>query len=160
MASSTLIQKLDRVSDPLVSGTVGSVSNTIDRSQSEWFLTASAISIGDWVQFDVALAGLSTTDRVLFVKSAAIVATGNPLTCGVALTSTPATGGRVQVVIGGLAPVAKVAAGTAQGAPLSSATAVIATATTNVAANIAPICGVALEAEAAGVAPVWVIKNF
>jgi hypothetical protein len=99
MASSTLIQKLDRVSDPLVSGTVGSVSNTIDRSQSEWFLTSSAISIGDWVQFDVALAGLSTTDRVLFVKSAAIVATGNPLTCGVALTSTPSTGGRVQVVI-------------------------------------------------------------
>lgn len=166
MATSTIIQKLDRVTDPLVTGTVGSTVGTMDRSQTEWFQTSSAITAGDWVQFDVALAGLSLADRVLFVKTAALTATGNPLTCGVALasvTGTAAAPKRVQVVVGGLAQTAKVAAATAQGAPLCGAVAAAGTGLTNVAANIAPVCGVALEAEgtyAAGFAPVWVIKQF
>lgn len=165
MATSTLIQKLDRVTDPLVAGTVGSTVGTMDRAQTEWFQTSSAIAAGDWVQFDVALAGLSLADRVLFVKTAALTALGNPLTCGVALsavTGTAAAPKRVQVVVGGLVSSAKVAAATAQGAPLC-VVAAAGTGLTNVAANIAPVCGVALEAEGtytAGFAPVWVIKQF
>lgn len=166
MATSTLIQKLDRVTDPLVAGTVGSTVGTMDRAQTEWFQTSSAITAGDWVQFDVALAGLSLADRVLFVKTAAATALGNPLTCGVALasvTGTAAAPKRVQVVVAGLVSSAKVAAGTAQGAPLCGAVAAAGTGLTNVAANIAPVCGVALEAEGtytAGFAPAWVIKQF
>jgi len=169
MATSTLLQKLDRVTDPLVSGTVGSATNTMDRAQTEWFLTSSAIAAGDWVAFDVALAGLSLADRVLFVKTAAVVAAGNPLTCGVALasvTGTAAAPAKVQVVIGGLAPNAKVTVGVAQGTPLASSIATAGTAAAHTGGPgvlTAPVCGVALEAEAtyaAGFAPVWVIKQF
>lgn len=167
MATSTLLQKLDRVTDPLVTGTVGSATNTMDRAQTEWFLTSSAIAAGDWVQFDVALAGLSLADRVLFVKTAAVVAAGNPLTCGVALaavTGTAKAPARVQVVVGGLAPAAKVTVGLPQGSSLASAIATAGTAgVATTAATTSQVCGVALEAEAtytAGFAPVWVIKNF
>ena len=165
MATSTLLQKLDRVTDPLVTGTVGSTTSTMDRAQTETFLTSSAVAAGDWVQFDVALAGLSLADRVLFVKTATLLALGNPLVCGVALkavTGTAAAPARVQVVVAGLAPSARVAAATAQGAPLA-VVAAAGTGLTNVAANIAPVCGIALEAEgtySAGFAPVWVIKQF
>lgn len=166
MATTTLIQKLDRVTDPLVTGTVGSTVGTMDRTQTEWFQTSSAITAGDWVAFDVALAGLSLADRVLFVKTAAVVAAGNSLTCGVALNTTTSVGGRVQVVVGGLASTAKVAAGVAQGAPLASSIAVAGTAATHTGGPgvlTSPVCGVALEAEGtyvAGYAPVWVIKQF
>jgi hypothetical protein len=163
MATSTLIQKLDRVTDPLVTGTVGSAVNTMDRAQTEWFLTSSAIALGDWVAFDTSKTGV---DRVLFVSSAATVATGNALVCGVAqaaVTGTATAPARVLVVVGGYAAAAKcTAAVSAAGIPLI----VVGTAATaelhsgGAAAFSAPPCGTSLGAVAAGLAPVWVIKQF
>jgi len=158
MATSTLIQKLDRALDPLVAGTVGSTSETSDRAQTETFRTAGAVAIGDWVALDSTQT--TAVDRCLFVTSAANVALGNPLVVGVAVSSTTSVGGLVKVVVGGFAPSAKVVAGVAAaGVPLV-VVASAPSAEAQVAANIAPACGVSLAASAAGVAPVWVIKQF
>lgn len=158
MASSTLLQKLNQVTDPLVSGTVGSTSSTMNRSQTEWFLAGSAIAAGDWVALDTAQTAVA--DRLLFVVPAANVALGNCKVVGVALAAQATTGGRVQVVVAGLATAAKVdAAVAAAGVPLVIVAA-SPSAEANVAANIASACGVSLAASAAGVAPVWVYKQF
>ena len=157
MSSSTLLQKLDKVTDPLVSGTVGSTDGTSDRSQTEWFIAGAAISSGDWVAFDATQTAIS--DRVLVVLPCANVALGNALTVGVAL-SAAALGARVQVCIAGVCSKAKVVAGVAAaGVPLAIVANTV-SAEANVAANIACSCGVSLAASAAGVAPVWVYKNF
>lgn len=157
MASSTLLQKLDPATDPLVAGTVGSTSNTINRSQSEWFLAGSAIALGDWVAFDTSQTG---SDRVLYVAPAGNVALGNALTLGVAKSAQATVGGKIEVVVAGYAATAKVVAGVAAaGVPLC-VVANTPSAEANVAANIAQPVGVSLAASAAGVAPVWVIKNF
>lgn len=157
MATTTILQKLDRVTDPLVSGTVGSTVTTLNRSQSETFLAGAAIAAGQWVAFDVTQTG---ADRVLFVVPAAITALGNALTCGVARTAQATVGGKVEVIISGLAPVANVnAAVGAAGVPLA-VVAVAGETAGNVAANIAQPCGVSLAASVAGVAPVWVLKSF
>ena len=157
MSSSTLIQKLDKVTDPLVAGTVGSTDGTMDRSQTEWFIAGAAISSGDWVAFDATQTAIS--DRVLVVLPCANVALGNALTVGVAL-SAAALGARVQVCISGVCSKAKVVAGVAAaGVPLAIVANTV-SAEANVAANIASCCGVSLAASAACVAPVWVYKNF
>lgn len=159
MASSTLLQKLDPATDP-ITGLTGSVSSTSDRSQSEWFLAGSAVAAGDWVAFDTSKTGV---DRVLYVVPAATVATGNALVCGVAKAAQATTGGKVEVVVGGYAASAKcTAAIAAAGIPLI----VVGTAATaelhsgGAAAFSAPPCGTSLGAVAAGLAPVWVIKQF
>jgi hypothetical protein len=157
MATSTLIQKLDRVTDPLVSGTVGSTASTMDRAQTEIFLAGSAITAGQWVSFDVTQTG---ADRVLFVVPSALTALGNPLTVGVAKGAQATVGGRVEVVVGGLAAVANVNATVAAAGVALSVVAVTGEVAGNVAANTAPPCGVSLAASAAGVAPVWVFKQF
>lgn len=157
MATTTILQKLDQVTDPLVSGTVGSTVTTINRSQTETFLAGSAITAGQWVAFDVTKTG---ADRVLFVVPAALTALGNALTCGVAKAAQATVGGKVEVVISGLASVANVnATVTAAGVALA-VVAVTGEAAGNVAANTAQPCGVSLAASAAGVAPVWVLKSF
>lgn len=157
MASSTLLQKLDPATDPLVTGTVGSTASTIDRAQSEWFLASSAIALGDWVAFDTTKTG---PDRVLYVAPSANVALGNPLVVGVAKSAQSTVGGKIEVVVAGYAATAKVVAGVAAaGVPLC-VVASAPSAEANVAANIAQPVGVSLAASAAGVAPVWVIKSF
>jgi hypothetical protein len=157
MASSTLLQKLDKVTDPLVAGTVGSTDTTMDRSQSEWFIAGAAIALGDWVAFDATQTAIP--DRVLVVLPCANVALGNALTVGVAKAAA-ASGARVQVVISGVVSKAKVVAGVAAaGVPLAIVANTV-SAEANVAANIAPPCGVSLEASAAGFAACWVYKYF
>lgn len=157
MATSTLLQKLDKAVDPLVTGTTGSVPTTMDRSQTEWFIAGAAIALGDWVAFDATQASVS--DRTLVVLPCANVALGNALTVGVALAAV-ASGARVQVVISGLAPKAKVIAAVgAAGVPLAIVANTV-SAEANVAANIAAPCGVSLEASAAGFAACWVYKYF
>ena len=157
MATTTILQKLDPVTDPLVSGTIGSTNTTLNRSQTETFLAGAAITLGQWVAFDVSKTG---PDRVLYVVPAAITALGNALTVGVAKAAQPTVGGKVEVTVAGLAPVANVNASVAaSGVPL----AVVAAAgevAGNVAANIAQPVGVSLAASAAGVAPCWVFKSF
>lgn len=160
MATSTLLQKLDRVTDPLVTGTVGSTVSTMDRAQTEIFLAGSAIALGDWVQFDTSKTG---ADRVLFVVPSTTGGTaGQPLVCGVAKAAQATVGGRVEVVVGGLAQVAKVqntvaAAGVSL---LVLANAPSAETYPIVAGPSANACGVSLAAAAGGLAPVWVFKNF
>lgn len=157
MATTNILQKLDPATDPLVTGTVGSTATTLNRAQSEFFLAGSAIALGDWVAFDTSKTGV---DRVLYVIPAANVALGNALTVGVAKAAQATVGGKVEVIISGYAPTAKVVAGVAAaGVPLV-VVAFTPSAEANVAANIAQPCGVSLAASAAGVAPVWVIKTF
>jgi hypothetical protein len=158
MATTNILQKLDPVTDPLVTGTVGSTTTTLNRSQTETFLAGAAITLGQWVAFDATKTG---ADRVLYVIPAANVALGNALTVGVARAAQATVGGKVDVVIAGLCPVANVDAGVAAaGVPLAVVAAGAGIAAANVAANIAQPCGVSLAASAAGVAPVWVIKSF
>lgn len=160
MASSTLLQKLDPATDPLVTGTVGSVSNTIDRSQSEWFLAGSAIAAGDWVMFDTSKTGV---DKVLYVVPSTTGGTaGQALVCGVAKTAQATTGGRIEVVVGGYAASAKCVAGVgAAGVSLLVLTnAPSAETYPLVAGPSSNAVGVSLAASAAGLAPVWVIKQF
>lgn len=157
MSTSTLLQKLDKVTDPLVSGTTGSTDGTMDRSQTEWFIAGAAIAAGDWVAFDATQTQIA--DRVLVVLPCANVALGNALTVGVALAAA-ASGARVQVCISGVCSKAKVVAGVAAaGVPLAIVANTV-SAEANVAANIAPPCGVSLAASAAGTAAVWVYKYF
>jgi hypothetical protein len=157
MASSTLLQKLDPATDPLVAGTVGSTTNTINRAQSEWFLASSAIALGDWVVFDTSKTG---SDRVLYVVPSTNIALGNALVVGVAKSAQATVGGKIEVIVAGYAATAKAVAGVgAAGVPLC-VVANAPSAEANVAANIAQPVGVSLAASAAGVAPVWVIKNF
>jgi hypothetical protein len=157
MATSTLLQKLDRVTDPLVTGTVGSTATTMDRAQSEIFLAGSAITAGQWVAFDTTQTG---PDRVLFVVPAALTALGNALTVGVAKAAQATVGGRIEVIVGGYAPVAAVNATVAAAGVALAVVAVTGETAGNVAANTAAPCGVSLGASAAGFAPVWVIKQF
>lgn len=148
MATSTLIQFL-------ASGELGDTSN---RRQVETFIAGGAISAGDWVQLDTAATG---ADRVLqVIEATAAFATGNPLVVGVALAAA-ASGEQVRVVVSGYAEGASVAnavaaAGTALVVDNTAAGQAVAIAAT----DLAPACGVALEAAAGNTADVWVLKNF
>lgn len=160
MASSTLLQKLDPATDPLVAGTVGSTTNTINRSQSEWFLAGSAIALGDWVMFDTSKTG---SDRVLYVVPSTSGGTaGQALVCGVAKSAQATVGGKIEVVVAGYAATAKAVAGVgAAGVSLLVLTNAPSAETFPILAGPSSnAVGVSLAASAAGVAPVWVIKNF
>ena len=159
MASSTLLQKLDPATDPLVSGTVGSTSTTINRAQSEWFLASSAIALGDWVAFDTTKTG---PDRVLYVIPAGNAGGGNALTLGVAKSAQATVGGKIEVVVAGYAATAKAVAGVgAAGVSLLVLTnAPSAETFPTFAGPSSNAVGVSLAASVAGFAPVWVIKTF
>jgi len=143
MATSSLIQFL-------AAGEAGDSSN---RRQVETFLAGGAISEGDWVALDSSQAG---ADRVLYVVEAAASATGG-VAIGVA-TEDAAAGERLDVVVAGYYPTAKVTTGVALNAPLSVDT-TNGRADAADAANVV-ICGVCLELAAANVAPVHVYKRF
>ncbi|MGA1631417.1 MAG: hypothetical protein ACO4BU_04865 [Phycisphaerales bacterium] len=148
MATSTLIQFL-------ASGELGDTSN---RRQVETFIANGTIAAGDWVQLDTAASG---ADRCLYViEATAAFATGNPLVVGVALAGA-VTGENVRVVVAGYAEGASVAnAVNAAGIALVVDNTAAGQAVAIAAADVAPACGVALEAAAANRADVWVLKNF
>ena len=168
MATSTLIQKLDGTalvpsSSPPGSYSVVATPDVSNRRQVETFIAGATVATGDWVAFETSKTG---AERMLFVVPAATVATGNPLVVGVLLGSAESTGAltsgsKVNVIISGYAENAKVdnavaAAGVAlvvdnTGAGIANAVA---------AADTAPMCGVSLEAAAAGRCDVLVLKNF
>lgn len=166
MATSTLIQYLEtsQVSGLGVSSAIG--PSTMDRSQTETFLSGAAITAGDWVAFDTTQSG---ANRVLYVKQAAAVAgagsAGNPLVVGVALNTTTVVGEKVQVVVSGYCARANVDAAVVAGSPLCGPFTTAGRADINVAASVAGLCGVALDADgvaplAVNYAPVWVCKKF
>jgi len=155
MATNTMLQTLNDAA----SGGLASASN---RRQVESFISYGAIAVGDWV----AIAGVKAAapplppitgpDAVLYVEEAAAVALGNPQVIGVAITAATGFGERVDVVVAGFVAAANAAAGTAAGAPLTVET-VAGIAETAVTGDI-HMCGVALDAEAGGTAPVKVYK--
>jgi len=168
MATSTLLQKLDVEAD-------GFGASTSNRRQIETFLVrveyptggpdpgTITITAGDWVALDTTQSG---ADRALCIRTAANVALGNPLVVGVALDSAsldplegdPAISAPIRVVIAGYAEAANVDGAVAAGSPLVVDT-------TAGRAHVAvtgdlSVCGVALAADVANVAPVWVYKQF
>ena len=88
MATSTLIQYLDKTQNTVSGGTVAVGASSSNRSESETFLTESAITKGQWVSFDIAQTGAS---KVLVVVTAPLVANGNGAVIGVALESVTGT---------------------------------------------------------------------
>ena len=88
MATSTLIQYLDKTQNTASGGTVAVGASSSNRSETETFLTESAITKGQWVSFDIAQTGAS---KVLVVVTAPLVANGNGAVIGVALESVTGT---------------------------------------------------------------------
>jgi hypothetical protein len=153
MATSSLIQFLgDTVTDP--SGIGGDTSH---RRQTETFIAGGAITAGDWVALDTSK---TAADRMLYVTEAAAVADGNGLVIGVA-TATVAAGAQIRVVISGYAEGASVAnAVGGAGVPLVVDNTAAGQAVAYAATDLAPPCGVSLEAAAGNLADVWVYKRF
>ena len=128
-----------------------------NRRQVETFLSTGNIAIGDWVQLDNNKTG---PERVIYVASSGNQANGNSLVCGVALdAATTGIESRVRVVVAGYVEGAKVTALVALGMPLV-VDANAPTADLMAAGDIAPACGVTLEAGVGGTCDVWVYKNF
>jgi hypothetical protein len=148
MASSTLLQKLDGGSD------FG--ASTSNRRQVEIFVASAAITKGDVVMFDDTKTG---ADRVLYVKQATTVVTGNGLAAGVALEAAAAAGDSVRVVIAGYAEDVKCAAAVAAGTVLNAAGAVVGQVEPAAAADLATF-GVAVEAVAGSTVDMIVYKQF
>jgi hypothetical protein len=165
MATSTLIQRLDStalVTSTTVPGgyTVITTPDVSNRRQVETFIAGATVVVGDWLQFDTSKTG---AERVLTVIQATNVALGNPLVVGVCLGSADAdgsltVGSKINVIVAGYAEVANVDGAVVAGSPL-------AVDTTAGRAHIAvtgdiSVCGVALAADVANVAPVWIYKQF
>jgi hypothetical protein len=165
MATSTLIQRLDStalVTSTTVPGgyTVVTTPDVSNRRQVETFIAGATVVVGDWLQFDTSKTG---AERVLTVIQATNVALGNPLVVGVCLGSADAdgsltAGSKINVIVSGYAEVANVDGAVVAGSPL-------AVDTTAGRAHVAvtgdlSVCGVALAADVANVAPVWIYKQF
>lgn len=148
MATSTLVQFLgDGITSP-----TDAAGDTSARRQVETYIAASAISKGEWVQFDNSQTG---ADRVLYVEQCAADALGG-VTIGVALAAAGANE-QVRVVIAGYVEDAVVTTGVAANDPLSVDT-TAGRADTADATN-AVICGVCLDTAASNKAPVYVYKR-
>lgn len=161
MATSTLIQYLNKTQNTIFGGTTPVGESSSDRSQTETFLAETAIVAGDWVEFDTAQTGAS---KVLVVKQATANGLGNPLVCGVALESVTGTATSpepVKVCVAGYVSAANVAnAVAAAGVALTVEAAGLGRAVAITAADTGPACGVSLSAPVANVAEVWVYKQF
>ena len=157
MATSTLIQFLgDGITSP--TSIEGDTSN---RRQVETFISSAAIVAGDVVGLDNTKTG---ADRVLYVKQAANVGTGNALAVGVALDAAAGAGEQVRVVVSGYAADVNCTNGTiASGAALSAASAAAGEVETAAAGDTAGLFAVALEAKGATTAnkvAIHIFKRF
>tara|TARA_R110000787_G_scaffold93966_1_gene196466 strand:- start:57 stop:494 length:438 start_codon:yes stop_codon:yes gene_type:complete len=145
MATSTLIQNL--------SGT-GVVSN---RRQTETFLAGAAIVAGDIGKIAMIDVTKTGSDQVLYVRVAAVQATGNGKACGVILNAA-AEGEKVEVITAGYASTVQTAGSISAGIVLSPAVAVAGKGIAAVAADVARPFGVVLTT---GANPeCWVYPQF
>jgi hypothetical protein len=162
MATSTLVQYLKTTGNSISGGTVTLGGDISDRRQVETFLTATAITAGQWVSFDTAQTGAAKV--VVVLTAPATFALGNPLVVGVALKSVTGTATSPQpidIVVAGYAETAAVDNGVAAaGVALVVDNTAAGRANALAAADTANACGVSLAAAAANVAPVWVYKQF
>jgi hypothetical protein len=161
MATSTLVQYLEKTQVTVSGGTTPVGASTSNRSQVEEFLAETTVTAGDWLEFDTAQTGAS---KVLVVRQATANGTGNPLVCGVALatvTGTATSPAVVRVCVGGYVAKANVAnAVAAAGVALSVDAAGAGQAVAITAADTGPACGVSLSAPVANVAEAWIYKRF
>ena len=154
MATSTLIQKLDAVTDPLVSGTVGSTVETMHRRQVETFIARETLLVGDWVAFDYAAVADADVTLGVFKADGNSVPVRTPV--GVVLGSdqtsgTLTAGSRVKVCIAG---VCDALTGDNAGAGLAIGTLLQITNTAGqvdlaAAGSAQPVCGILAETVAA-----------
>ena len=116
MATNTLLQRLDTAAL-----TTGSSVGASHRRQVEDFISGAAIAAGDVVMLDT---GKTGSDRVLYIKQASAVPTGNPLAIGVALNAAAGAEERVRVVVAGYVEGVNCSAAgaTAAGKPLVAGT--------------------------------------
>lgn len=169
MATSTLLQKLDAVTDPLVSGTVGSTSTTMDRGQYETFIAAETLVVGDWVAFNYAAANAADVTLGVFKADSNSTPVRTPFGVVVGADSTSGlltAGSRVKVCISGVTSALvgdNAGAGNAIGTLLQITTAA-GVADLASAASAQPVCGVLAEVVGAGAGTtlkrVVVIKQF
>lgn len=147
MATSTLIQYLE-----------ADASGASNRAQTETFLASAAITAGDLVEFDAAQ---TDSDRVLYVKQCVGVPTkGSAAVCGIAL-ETVAAGARVKCTVAGYHEGANVAAATTAGDALVGPIGTAGRAEIEVpGTTTGAVFAIALEADTANVADVWVVKRF
>ena len=143
MATSTLVQYLEKTQNTASGGTVAVGASSSNRSETETFLTESAITKGQWVSLDLGQTGAS---KCLVVLTAAAVAAGNASVIGVALESVTGTATApqpIRVCISGFSE-ALVTAAIAVRTPLV----VVGTAgqaqSFTVATDTAPPCGIPL----------------
>ena len=154
MATSTLLQKLDPVTDPLVSGTVGSTSTTMDRGQYETFIAKETLVVGDWVAFDYAATSAADVTLGVFKADGNSTPVRTPFGVVVGADSTAGTltsGSRVRVCIAGVCSAFvgdNAAAGNAVGTILQI-TNTAGAADVASAASTQPICGILAETVAA-----------
>jgi hypothetical protein len=166
MATSNLIQKLDGTA--FVSNITGSpgsytsvaIPDVSNRRTVETFIAGATVVVGDWLQFDTSKTG---AERVLTVIQATNVALGNSLVVGVCLGSADSdgsltAGSKINVITGGYAEKVNVDGAVVAGDPLVVDT-TAGRAHVGVTGDIG-FCGVALAADVANVAPVWVYKKF
>ena len=166
MATNTLIQKLDGTA--LISNITGSpgsytsvaIPDVSNRRQVETFIAGATVVVGDWLMFDTSATGSA---RVLTVIQATNVLLGNSLVVGVCLGSAETdgsltAGSKINVVVAGYVEGANVDAAVVAGSPLVVDTAA-GRANVGVTGDIG-FCGVALEADVANKAAVWVYKRF
>ena len=163
MATSTLLQRLDRRSNATGGGpsdTVGSSPATSHRRQIEQFEAFGTITAGQWVCFVSDEATILNEDRMLVVTAHDGAAPELNLVVGVCLDNTadlPQGQKSVRVVVSGYAEDAVCGAGVVAGDLLVATLAgSVDTATAATELKV----GVALEAVAGGTCDVLVIKNF
>ena len=169
MATSTLLQKLDPVTDPLVSGTVGSTSTTMDRGQYETFIAGETLVVGDWVAFDYGATAAADVTLNVFKADGNSAPVRTPFGVVVGADSTKGTltaGSRVRVCISGVCSASvgdNAGAGNAVGT-LLQITNTAGTADLAAAGSAQPVCGVLAEVVGAGagitIKRVVVIKQF
>jgi len=126
------------------------------RRQVETFLAGAAITAGEWVVLDTS----KTADLQCIYVIKAPASSVSAAVMGVALSSV-ASGARVDVVVRGYAASATVNTSTAQGNALFCGGTAAGTAEpySQATATVAP-CGIALDDDTAGVAPVYVCGQF
>ena len=169
MATSTLLQKLDPVTDPLVTGTVGSTSTTMDRGQYETFIARETLLVGDWVAFDYAATAAADVTLGVFKADGNSTPVRTPFGVVVQADNTKGlltAGSRVRVCIAGVCNALvgdNAGAGNAIGV-LLQITNTGGQADLAAAASTQPVCGILAEtiAPAAGATQkrVVVIKQF
>ena len=152
MATMTPLQYLD-TTDAAGADLGATVSN---RRTVERFIAGAAIAAGDVVMLDVSQTGAA---KVVYVRQAGAVATGNPLAVGVAIEAATAAGEALDVVIAGYVEGVNCTAGTVTaGVALEAGT--TAGEVSNATAADFPVFGVALTTKAANKCNAWIYRKF